>query len=51
MNNARLWTIVSPNVGVPLFFVGVMFTSLYIHYQVMSNTTWFVGFWSGIGVD
>jgi len=51
MNNARIWTVVSPNVGVPIFFLALMFTSLYIHYQVMANTTWFVGFWSGVGIE
>lgn len=47
MNNARIWTIVNPSVGVPLFFVGIMVTSLYIHYQVMTETTWFTAFIKG----
>lgn len=43
MNNARLWTIVNPTVGVPLFFIGVMIASIYIHYMLLTNTNWFNG--------
>jgi light-harvesting protein B-800-850 alpha chain len=46
MNNARIWTIVNPTVGVPIFFIGVMITALFIHYQVLTRTDWFSGFWS-----
>lgn len=47
MNNARIWTIVSPNVGVPVFFLVLVFTSLFIHFQVMANTPWFSEFYAG----
>ncbi len=47
MINGRLWTVVSPNVGVPIFFLALMFTSLYIHYQVMDKTDWFPAFLKG----
>lgn len=47
MINGRLWTVVSPNVGVPLFFIGVVTASLYIHFQVITKTDWFVNFIQG----
>ncbi|MGF1507984.1 MAG: light-harvesting protein [Myxococcota bacterium] len=51
MNNARIWTIVNPSVGVPIFFIGVMVTSLFIHFQVLTTTTWFGEFWAGSSGD
>lgn len=48
MNNGRIWTIVNPNVGVPLFFVGLFLTSLYIHYQVMVQTEWWPKILNGV---
>lgn len=47
MINGRLWTVVSPNVGVPIFFIFLVLTSLYIHLQVMLQTTWFADFVQG----
>ncbi len=47
MNNARIWTVVSPTVGVPVFFLALMFTSLFIHYHVLTTTEWFGDFWKG----
>jgi light-harvesting protein B-800-850 alpha chain len=47
MINGRIWTIVSPNVGVPVFFVSILLVSLYIHLQVMLQTTWFADFLQG----
>lgn len=47
MNNARIWTVVSPNVGVPIFFLVLVFTSLFIHFQVMANTPWFSDYYAG----
>jgi len=42
MNNAKMWLVVNPTVGVPLFFVGVAVTSLIVHTAVISNG---VGAW------
>ena len=44
MNNGRMWTVVSPNVGVPIFFVALMTTSLVVHYMVAIGTPWFKAF-------
>ncbi len=47
MNNARMWTVVNPTVGIPLFFVGVAATSLIVHTSVMTNSAFVAQFFSG----
>ncbi len=49
MYNARMWLVVKPTVGVPLFFAGVALTSLAVHTAVLTNTTWFPEFLNGKG--
>ncbi len=47
MNNGRMWTVVSPTVGVPIFFIALMITSLTVHFQVLTRTTYFADFIKG----
>jgi light-harvesting protein B-800-850 alpha chain len=47
MNQGRIWTVVSPNVGLPLFLGSVAVTSLIVHYAILSHTTWFSAYWQG----
>jgi len=47
MNQGRIWCVVNPTVGLPLFLGSVAITSLLIHYCVLSNSTWFAAFWGG----
>ena len=47
MNNAKLWLVVKPTVGLPLFIGGVAVTSLAVHFAVLTNTTWIADFFSG----
>ncbi len=47
MNNARMWTVVNPTVGIPLFFIGVATTSLIVHTSVMKNSAFVAQFFSG----
>lgn len=47
MNNARMWCVVNPTVGLPLFFVGVAATSLIVHASVMTNSAFMGEYWSG----
>jgi len=47
MNQGRIWTVVNPTVGLPLFLGSVAVTALIVHYAVLSNTTWFAGYWNG----
>lgn len=47
MNNGRMWTVLSPNVGVPIFFAALVITSLTIHYHLLTKTTYFTDFLRG----
>lgn len=47
MNQGRIWCVVNPTVGLPLFLGSVAVTSLIVHYSVLSNTTWFGAYWNG----
>ncbi|WP_371227456.1 light-harvesting protein [Roseovarius sp. 2305UL8-3] len=47
MNNAKMWLVVSPTVGVPLFLGAVAVGSFAVHVAVLSNTTWVADFLSG----
>jgi len=47
MNQGRIWCVVSPTVGLPLFLGAVALISLIIHWAVLANTTWFAQFWQG----
>ena len=44
MNNAKMWLVVKPTVGVPLFLGGVAVTSLAVHLSVIGAG---VGSWYG----
>ncbi len=44
MNNGRMWTVVSPTVGVPIFFIALALTSLTVHYFVAVNSPFFKSF-------
>jgi light-harvesting protein B-800-850 alpha chain len=45
MNQGRIWCVVNPSVGLPLFLGSVAITSLIVHYAVLSNTSWFSALW------
>jgi len=47
MNNGKLWLVVKPTVGLPLFFVGVAVTALIVHAAILTNTSWFGKYWEG----
>ena len=47
MNNARMWLVLKPTVGIPLFFVALVLASLAIHFSILNNTTWFKAFLQG----
>ena len=47
MNNAKMWLVVSPNVGVPIFLGAVAVGSFAVHVAVVSNTTWVADFLKG----
>jgi len=47
MNQARIWLVVKPTVGLPLFLGTVLLISLLIHLCVLTNTSWFPAFLNG----
>jgi len=47
MNQARIWLVVKPTVGLPLFLGTVLTISLLIHFAVLTHTTWMGAFFQG----
>ena len=47
MNNAKMWLVVNPTVGIPLFLGAVAVGSFSVHLAVVKNTTWVADFLSG----
>ncbi len=47
MNQGRIWCVVSPTVGLPLFLGSVAITSLVVHACVMTHTDWMSSYWEG----
>ncbi len=47
MNQAKIWLVVKPSVGMPLFLGACAITSLLVHMSVLSHTTWFPAFMQG----
>ncbi|MEL7344612.1 MAG: light-harvesting protein [Pseudomonadota bacterium] len=53
MNNAKMWLVVPPAVGVPVFLGAVAVGSFAVHVAVVSNTSWVSDFLMGqeMGTD
>jgi len=47
MNQGRIWCVVNPTVGLPLFLGSVAVTSLIVHACVMTHTDWMSNYWEG----
>ena len=47
MNNGKMWCVVTPTVGIPLFLGGVAVVSMIVHHAVLHHTTWFPAFFGG----
>jgi light-harvesting protein B-800-850 alpha chain len=47
MNQGRIWCVVNPTVGLPLFLGSVTLIALLVHYAVLSNTDWMAAYWGG----
>jgi len=47
MNQGKIWTVVSPSVGLPIMLAAVVITALAIHLAVLTHTTWFPAFMQG----
>ncbi len=47
MNQSRIWCVVHPHIGLPLFLGSVAVTSFIVHASVMSHTDWMSNYWEG----
>ena len=47
MNNSKIWLVVKPTVGVPLFLSAVAVGSFAVHVAVLTNTGWVGDFLKG----
>ncbi len=47
MNEGKIWTVVKPSVGVPLFLGGVTVIALLVHGALLLKTDWFGAYWNG----
>lgn len=51
MNNAKLWLVVKPTVGVPLFLTAVAVSSFAVHVSVMKYSKWLPEFYAGTAIE
>lgn len=47
MNQGRIWRVVKPSVGVPLFLGTVTLIALLVHGALLLKTDWFGAYWNG----
>ncbi len=47
MNQGRIWCVVKPTVGLPLFLGSVATIAIVVHASILTHTTWFGGYWQG----
>lgn len=47
MNQSRMWLVVNPTIGLPLFLGGVALIAFTVHFAILDNTTWFPAFFGG----
>jgi light-harvesting protein B-800-850 alpha chain len=43
----KLWLVVKPTVGIPLFLGAVAVGSFMVHYMLLQNTTWMKQYYNG----
>lgn len=47
MNQGKIWLVVKPTVGLPLFLGGVAVIALAVHAAVLTTTAWYPAYYSG----
>jgi light-harvesting protein B-800-850 alpha chain len=47
MNQGRIWTVVSPSVGLPIFLGAVAIVSVVIHLALITHTSWLPAYYNG----
>jgi light-harvesting protein B-800-850 alpha chain len=43
----RIWTVVKPSVGIPLFLASVAIGAVFVHTALLLNTTWLKKYLNG----
>ena len=47
MNQGKIWLVVKPSVGLPLFLGTVLIIALLVHGALLVKTDWFGAYWNG----
>ncbi|MCG5540525.1 MULTISPECIES: light-harvesting protein [unclassified Halorhodospira] len=47
MNQARIWLVVKPSVGLPLLLGVVLLIALLVHGAILTNTDWYPSYFQG----
>ncbi|MFN5542184.1 MAG: light-harvesting protein [Betaproteobacteria bacterium] len=47
MTNGKMWLVVKPTVGIPVFFAGIVVAALSVHTAILLNSDWFPAFLKG----
>jgi light-harvesting protein B-800-850 alpha chain len=47
MNQGRIWLVVKPTVGLPLFLGGVAAIAVLVHSAILTHTDWFPAYYNG----
>lgn len=47
MTNGKIWLVVKPTTGIPLFLSAVAISSFLVHLAVVTNTTWMGDYYNG----
>lgn len=47
MNQSRMWLVVKPTLGIPLFLGGVAVVSFTVHFAILKHAAWFQAFLGG----
>lgn len=47
MNQGKIWLVVKPTIGLPLFLGGVTVIALAVHTAILTNTDWYPAYYSG----
>ncbi len=47
MNQGKIWLVVKPTVGLPLFLGGVTVIALSVHAAILTHTDWYPAYYNG----
>lgn len=46
-NQGKIWLVVKPSVGLPLFLGAVALIAILVHAALIAKTDWFGAYWNG----